>query len=100
MIRYGLGKTVQEGRFDRTGLLNKPPDILLNAVESLKARHMVGEPAFSRYVAKMVSRSRDSVSPACILGLGIKHDQLFEAEDDHAAGEASCVNCYSDCLVM
>src|SRR5271168_3683807 len=53
VIQYDFGKTVQEGRFERTGLLNRPPDLLLNAVASLKARHMMEEPMLSRYVAEM-----------------------------------------------
>jgi hypothetical protein len=57
------------------------------AVASLKPRHMVDEPALSRYVAEMASRSsrlRTAGSHP-----GVEHDQLFEAEYDHAAGEAS-----------
>lgn len=32
VIQYDFGKTVQEGHFVRTGSLNRPPDMLLNAV--------------------------------------------------------------------
>ena len=35
VIQYDFGKTVQEGRFVRTGSLNRPPDMLFNAVSSL-----------------------------------------------------------------
>jgi nucleoside phosphorylase len=91
VIQYDFGKTVQEGRFERTGSLNRPPDLLLNAVASLKARHMVDEPVLSRYVAEMGSKySRlrmTSTHP------GVETDQLFEAEYDHPVGEASCANC-------
>src|SRR5271163_3805227 len=40
VIQYDFGKTMQEGRFERTGSLNKPPDVLLNAVANLRARHL------------------------------------------------------------
>jgi nucleoside phosphorylase len=97
VIQYDFGKTVQTGQFERTGSLNKPPDVLLNAVASLKARHMVDEPALSRYVAEMGSR----YSRLRTVGSypGVEHDQLFEAEYEHAVGEASCVNCHGDRLV-
>src|SRR6266516_4186959 len=42
VIQYDFGKTVQNGRFKRTGsLINRPPDIVLGAVSSLQARHMM-----------------------------------------------------------
>jgi hypothetical protein len=43
VIKYDFGKTVQVGRFRRTGLLNKPPAVLLGAVTALNIRHMVEE---------------------------------------------------------
>ena len=50
VIQYDFGKTVQEGRFEQTGSLNKPPAVLLNAVASLKATHIVDESTLSRHV--------------------------------------------------
>jgi nucleoside phosphorylase len=35
VIQYDFGKTVQQGRFVKTGSLNKPPDVLLNARSAL-----------------------------------------------------------------
>jgi nucleoside phosphorylase len=91
VIQYDFGKTVQEGRFERTWSLNRPPDLLLNAVASLKARHMVDEPLLSRYVAEMGSKySRLRVASTYP---GVEDDQLFEAEYDHPVGETSCANC-------
>ena len=37
VIQYDFGKTVQKGQFVRTGSLNRPPDVLLNAVNTLQA---------------------------------------------------------------
>src|SRR5271156_906912 len=39
VIQYDFGKTIQESRFIRTGLLNRPPDVLLAALASLQAKH-------------------------------------------------------------
>ncbi|RMZ82975.1 hypothetical protein DV737_g1794, partial [Chaetothyriales sp. CBS 132003] len=41
VIQYDFGKTVQEGRFVRTGSLNRPSDVLLNAIAKLNAQHML-----------------------------------------------------------
>ena len=90
VIQYDFGKAIQ-GRFERTGSLNRPPDVLLNAVASLKARHMVDEPALSRHLADMGSkypRLRMAGKPP-----GVEHDQLFEADYEHPVDKTSCVDC-------
>jgi hypothetical protein len=35
VIQYNFGKTIDEGRLEPTGSLNRPPNILLGAVASL-----------------------------------------------------------------
>jgi len=37
VIQYDFGKTVQNGKFVRTGSLNKPPEVLLTALAKLEA---------------------------------------------------------------
>jgi nucleoside phosphorylase len=97
VIQYDFGKAVQAGRFQRTGSLNKPPIVLLGAVASLNAKHMMEEPALSKHITDMAvkyTRLRPTtVSP------GAQNDRLFEAEYDHPAGEPSCVGCRADRLV-
>jgi nucleoside phosphorylase len=39
VIHYEFGKTIQNQRFERTGYLNAPPQILLNAVNKLSTLH-------------------------------------------------------------
>ena len=97
VIQYDFGKTIQQGRFERTGSLNRPPDVLLTAAASLKARHMVDEPALSRYVAEMGSKySRLRMASTYP---GVEYDQLFEADYDHPVGAASCADCHIDRVV-
>jgi nucleoside phosphorylase len=97
VIQYDFGKTIQEGRFKRTGSLNKPPDVLLNAVASLRARHIIDEPALSGYIAEMRLKyprlRKASTYP------GIEQDQFFEASYNHPVNKASCVQCDDDRLV-
>jgi nucleoside phosphorylase len=78
VIQYDFGKTVQAGRFQRTGSLNKPPIVLLGAVASLNAKHMMEEPALSKHITDMAVKytrlQPTTVSP------GAQNDRLFEAE--------------------
>jgi nucleoside phosphorylase len=94
VIQYDYGKTVQEGRFERTGSLNRPPDVLLRAVTSVKAAHMTEGPAFPTFLTEMGAkfpRLRALSTP-----LGSLADRLFEADYDHVAGEATCDKCRTD----
>jgi nucleoside phosphorylase len=97
VVQYDYGKTVQEGCFELMGSLNRPPDNLLRAVSSLKAAHLMGEPAFPRYLSEM-GLKYTRLRPAST-SLGRQHDQLFEADYGHVAGEATCVKCQADRVV-
>ncbi|KAK9857927.1 hypothetical protein MYU51_020317 [Penicillium brevicompactum] len=39
VIQYGLGKALSEGRFQRVGMLNRPPTVLLTILATLQAHH-------------------------------------------------------------
>ena len=97
VIQYDFGKTVQQGHFEQTGSLNRPPDMLLNAISSLQARHKMEEAEYSRYLFEMQSKypklQKSSKYP------GVQQDQLFEPDYDHQAGAATCIKCEVDRLV-
>jgi nucleoside phosphorylase len=97
VIQYDFGKTVQEGKFERTGTLNRPPDVLLRAVASLQAKHLMEEPALSTYLSEMGSKFPRLASTSAFPGS--EHDHLFEATYDHPATEVTCANCRTDRLV-
>jgi len=51
--------------------------VLLRALASVKAAHMMEAPAFLRFLSEMA-------------------DKFFEADYDHAVGEATCARCWVD----
>jgi ankyrin repeat protein/nucleoside phosphorylase len=85
VVQYHFGKTKPD-RFERTGALNAPPQVLLGAVTMVRAKKMGGTSRLLEYLAKLDSQSYFSREAA---GL----DTLFEAGYDHMEGEATCVNC-------
>ncbi|KAK3173306.1 hypothetical protein OEA41_006635 [Lepraria neglecta] len=91
VIQYDFGKTVQEGRFVRTGSLNRPPTVLLSAVNTLQARHRMDEPELTKYLADMTLKypkmQEDGTYP------GPQHDQLFEAQYNHQEDDDTCASC-------
>ena len=91
VIQYDFRKTVQEGRFVRTGSLNRPPTVLLSAVNTLHAKHLREEPELTRHLSEMVVRyPRMQVASTYP---GLHHDQLFQAGYNHQEDDDTCTNC-------
>jgi nucleoside phosphorylase len=90
VVQWDYGKMEKDGVFRRTGTLNKPPRPLLNAVQSLKARHMLRDSEANEHLAAMFGkypRLADKFGHQ-----GQEHDELFEAEYQHGDGN-TCANC-------
>lgn len=91
VIQYDLGKTVTGGRFERTGILNKPPAVLLTAVSRLQAEHGLQPskiPALLVDAAARNPRMREKFAYR-----GEDQDQLFESEYDHPNSGDTCNKC-------
>ncbi|USP78617.1 kinesin light chain [Curvularia clavata] len=74
VVQYDFGKTTPGG-FERTGFLNTPPTVLLNAVANLRAKQMRGKGRLSEYLSKFDSLpdfTREAAGP----------DTLFNATYD------------------
>ena len=91
VIQYDFGKTMQEGRFARTGMLNRPPDVLLAALANLQAKHLMEGHELSKYLSEVVMRYPSM--GAQFTHPGPQHDWLYEAEYDHPRGNTTCSQC-------
>jgi nucleoside phosphorylase len=90
VIQYDFGKAVPGG-FERTGLLNTPPTILLNALTKLQANHISGDNRLSMYLSALSHLpifARDNAGP----------DILFESSYNHAGGY-TCERCSPDRMI-
>lgn len=81
VVQYDFDKLMQDKKFKRTSSLDKPPTVLLNAVNVLRARHESDENKIVQNIAKVLEckpkmRKRYQ-SP------GPDHDVLFPAEYPH-----------------
>ena len=84
VVQYDFGKAIPSG-FERTGFLNAPPTILLNAVAKLQANYMRGRSRVLEYISMLDSLptfARKDAGP----------DILFEADYNHVGG-AACEKC-------
>ena len=78
VIQYDFGKATPSG-FQRTGFLNSPPRLLLNAVNNLNANHLLGMTKLQNHISNL-----DNLPGFTRKGAG--EDVLFEATYDHELG--------------
>ncbi|KAH3938538.1 hypothetical protein HBH98_247100 [Parastagonospora nodorum] len=85
VVQYDLGKTVRAGQTTRTGSLNSPPPVLLNAVSQLRADRYRGRDSLAQHLAGFDTFPRFS-------RMSSGPDILFEADCTHM-GRLGCDNC-------
>ncbi|QKX60456.1 uncharacterized protein TRUGW13939_07601 [Talaromyces rugulosus] len=91
VVQYDVGKSLQDGSFQRTGTTNRPPALILTALSSLQSSHMLDDSRIPEYLSEMVAR-HPSLSTE-FTNRGQQQDQLFEAQYEHIGGEATCDLC-------
>ncbi|KAL3482117.1 nucleoside phosphorylase domain-containing protein [Aspergillus californicus] len=90
VVQYDLGKKLTDGRFQRIGHLNKPPDVLSGNVKRLDSQHRRVGSQVASYLDDMLQRY-----PKMRTGFrhpGLEEDNLFTAEYTHGT-DATCKNC-------
>jgi nucleoside phosphorylase len=90
VIQYDSGRTVREGRFQRDGTLNRPPDVLLSAVSRLQTTDKMEGHKLSEHIKCMLEkypRLIDEYSRP-----RTEEDSLFNADYD-TAEHATCSEC-------
>ncbi|KAK5741338.1 hypothetical protein LTR17_004045 [Elasticomyces elasticus] len=97
VVQWDFGKMEAEGRFRRTGTLNKPPTPLLSALQSLKARHMLEDSEMKAHLTEMWKNHPRTAKTFPYPGA--TQDSLFEASYTHPYGE-SCTLCDESRLVQ
>jgi nucleoside phosphorylase len=92
VVQYDSGKTTPSG-FKRTGSLNSPPTVLLNAVAKVRAKHMRGRGRLLEYLSKLSSLPNFKREAA-------GSDILFEAWYNHELGETTCKKCDQNYIIV
>ena len=63
VIQYDFGKTVQEGQFERTRSLNRPPDMLLTALANLQSKHIMEGDELAKHLSAMLKKYLKMAGP-------------------------------------
>ncbi|KAK6499930.1 hypothetical protein TWF481_010286 [Arthrobotrys musiformis] len=86
VLQYDFGKTVKEGRFVQTNVLNKPPEIFLTTLAKLRAEYP--EKIFHRNnISELLNGGK---VPKMFERPSVDTDRLFQAEYDHPVQDTSC----------
>ena len=87
VVPYDYGKTISGGRFQQTGTLNKPPQVLLTSIAQLQADDIGGKHSIARILSEI------HVTEAVFTSPGLEQDRLFHSAYDHVESEDTCEKC-------
>ncbi|KAK9604818.1 hypothetical protein V6Z93_002769 [Aspergillus fumigatus] len=90
VIQYDLGKAIDGGYFQHTGMLNQPPSSLLTAVSQLEARRMTNR---GMHVIRTISRVLERNPDMTAAFSRPLEDRLFSATYEHLHSDHSCMSC-------
>lgn len=91
VVQYDYGKAMTGGHLERTGVLNKPPTILLTAMTALQSAHIANKSRIPDLIADLAKRHppmREKFTyDSC------REDLLFESQYDHIDRATTCDGC-------
>lgn len=90
VVQWDFGKLGKDGEFQRTSSLDKPPPVLLHALQELKTFDLTDGVDIEEALSHMVERKPRMGKTYRYQGAD--RDQLFEASYDHDGGE-TCDDC-------
>ncbi|KAJ6256012.1 hypothetical protein Dda_9306 [Drechslerella dactyloides] len=91
VIQWDFGKTGRGAKFERIGLLNKPPTVLTAALSKLSTDHELEGSMCSEFISDMLRRYPKLGSKYGPRGSST--DILYEAHYDHAGELPTCEGC-------
>lgn len=91
VVQFDYGKTTAGGQFERTGVLNKPPSVLLTAISRIQAAHMSSVTQIPALLSD--AATRNSSMKMDFAYCGQEQDQLFEFDYEHIESQSTCDKC-------
>ncbi|KAH8690924.1 hypothetical protein BGW36DRAFT_420317, partial [Talaromyces proteolyticus] len=89
VVRYDYGKALNR-HFERTGMLNQPPALLLNALTKLQSNHLTEESQIPNFLSEMEKKlGQRAENFACPQ----QEDRLYQADYHHIGDSKTCEHC-------
>ncbi|KAJ5987943.1 hypothetical protein N7481_003153 [Penicillium waksmanii] len=96
VIQYDLGKAFTGGQFQRTGMLNRPPEILLTTLATLQAHHLTEDSRVLEFACDASSKMKPNKAKS--FTRPAEEDCLYQAEYEHKTSD-TCASCDRSKLV-
>ncbi|CAG8003001.1 unnamed protein product [Penicillium nalgiovense] len=90
VIQYDLGKALSGGEFQRTGMLNRPPKVLLTALATLQAHHFTEDSRVLEFISDV--QVKTTPRRAATFTRPTQEDCLYQSEYIHG-GSDTCMDC-------
>lgn len=91
VVQFDRGKILSGGRYERVGMLQKPPDVLLASVKRLQSLHIRADSQIPTILADMIRRF-PKMETGNYVHQGAEDDRLFQAAFEHRGGD-DCRQC-------
>jgi nucleoside phosphorylase len=89
VVQYDYGKALNR-HFERTGMLNQPPQVLLRALNNLQANHLIEESQMSKFLREMQAKLGRKASN---FARPERQDRLYRTGYDHITQAPTCELC-------
>lgn len=97
VMQYDHGKTITGGVFQPTGMMNKPPPVLLSALSNLQSEEVLGRSPLKEILSEALQR----YAPISHFTYpGPQQDILFRADYPHPSSTISCDECDHDMQIF
>ncbi|PGH16715.1 hypothetical protein AJ79_01588 [Helicocarpus griseus UAMH5409] len=94
VVQYDFGKALSGGNFQQTGILNRPPQVLLTAVTKLQGNHFSGGSKITNFLTEIKRTNVKFTRPAV-------EGRLCLSDYDHVdINSKSCSDCDATKLVL
>ncbi|KAE8553941.1 hypothetical protein EYB25_002479 [Talaromyces marneffei] len=89
VMQYDYGKALNGGKFQQTGMLNRPPQILLTALSKMQANHLMAESKIADFIAEIRQKIPGYASQ---FARPRQADRLYHADYDHVDINSTACN--------
>ena len=97
VVQWDFGKIGKDGKFQRTGSLDKPPPVLLHALQELRTFDITDGVNLDESLSLMI-RNKPRMGEK-YRHQGMENDVLFKADYDHE-GDNTCDSCHPNSAVQ
>ncbi|OZJ02082.1 hypothetical protein BZG36_05319 [Bifiguratus adelaidae] len=96
VVQYDYGKAL-DSCFEQTGMLNRPPQVILTALAKLQANHLTEESQIPKILSEITVKLGHKAFNFTYPG---REDKLYQADYDHIAQAKTCELCDKTKVVL